>query len=252
MTNYKITFAYQGTSFFGYQRQASERTVEGEFVKAISHLQPDVKVISAGRTDTGVHAVGQVISVSLDKAYLPNDVKRSLHFYLPDDIQVSNVELVDSQFHARFSATSRLYKYLFTPQVLPAYLQDYVTQVNFIPDINRVQPILESFKGTYDFENFRNLGSCESTTLRTILNFDLKLKIMDGLYSHEDVELWELTIEANSFLYKMVRNITGLLFEILSGKRNADVFFDMLEKKIKRVPFTLAPAKGLCLVQVKY
>jgi tRNA pseudouridine38-40 synthase len=250
---YKIVLWYNGTEFLGFQKQKTGRTIGFELEKALAKIAgAPVRVTGAGRTDSGVHAFGQVISCGLMFNVPPEGLKKALNGNLPGDIRVRNVTRVEEDFHARKSAVQRHYSYLFSNNEPPMYLYDFVTKISFIPQIDAFPFICAKMLGTHDFSGFQSTGSDNGNPLKTISEFSLEKKIHVDLLSHEEFEYFEFKISANSFLYHMVRHIMGALFEVFREKQEWATMCEMLETKSRIFPNTLAPAKGLCLVKVEY
>ncbi len=256
MTNVKLTLGYRGTHYAGSQRQSKHRnlnTIESEIIRALFSLYgKPVKIVMAGRTDAGVHAEGQVLNYVAPTSIPIERVARALNRRLPSDIRIVGCEDVKSDFSARRSAVSREYKYLFSRQTPPVYLQDFVAPISFSPNLEASGKIRDILLGEHDFSAFRNLGSAEKSTLRTVYDFELRSKNVQNLFTGDPFDYFEMRIRANSFLYRMVRNIMGSLFEHLRGKRTVKEFADQLVLARKVYPFTVAPACGLCLVRVEY
>jgi tRNA pseudouridine38-40 synthase len=253
LNNYKLTLAYQGTDFCGFQFQPGKKTVENNIVEALKKVfKKEIKITAAGRTDSGVHAQGQVINFFATQTIVENNLKKALNSILDHRIIVKHVELVDQKFNARRSAKSRVYKYLFSSQEVPLYLADFIPRIRFKPKISTLNKLSETLCGTHDFINFRNTGSQEKNTLRTMhaCSFS-QVQVPDIYQDGHDFVYFELVLQANAFLYKMVRNIAGALFEVLKGKQTLDSFAAMLANK-STYRYTTALAKGVCLVQVLY
>lgn len=253
MNTYKVTVSYQGTRYKGFQYQPQVDTIEKRLKEALFTLfQSQVRFVSAGRTDTGVHACGQVFSFKSLKFFEVEALRKGLNRYLPDDIIVTDVIQVDTSFQARKSAVTREYQYLFSDRFIPFYLKEIVTIVKFQPNLERLNGIEKILVGENDFVNFRKMGSNEKTTLRTILSFKFTdFEIADIYMPQKQYKIYCFKIVGTSFLYSMVRNIVGALFEVLRGKVSVVDFQNMVQTNSK-YQYTMAPAKGLCLVNVTY
>lgn len=254
MASYKLVFSYLGTDFFGSQIQPGQRTVEGELKKAFEKLYgQDVPIVMSGRTDTGVHAESQVLSYKVEKTYPVERVVAALNRYLPNDILVKDVSEVSDSFNARRSAKSREYRYLFTNEAIPLYMKPMITEIGFYPDLKSLSGIETILVGDLDFKHFRNLGSDEKSTVRTIYSFSVNKREIPIVYRDCDrFTVYEIEIKGVSFLYRMVRNLTGALFEVMGGKRSLNEFSSQLSASEKIFHYTTAPAKGLSLVRVGY
>jgi tRNA pseudouridine38-40 synthase len=250
MARYQLTLAYNGTGFFGSQRQAKSRTVQGELEKALQKLGwIGRSVILSGRTDTGVHATGQVASVDLDWSHSEEDLLKALNAKLPDDMAVHNVRMVHAKFHPRFDATSRCYHYRLFCQPLRDPLRE--------PFAWRIWPsisakVLENtsslFLGTHDFSAFGSPTTPKGTTVRTVMK-------AQWMQTQEDE--WHFEVQADAFLYRMVRRLVFVQVAVARGKVLAEAVARSLVKpaaagKRSEIPSGLAPAPGLTLVEVTY
>jgi tRNA pseudouridine38-40 synthase len=254
LINYKLIISYSGSFFLGFQQQSIGRTVEGELLNVISKIFGDVtRIVGSGRTDTGVHALGQVVNFKSKKHIDLNRLKHSLNRMLPIDLSVLNIEIVDLLFNSRHSATNRIYHYLFSPFVMPPFLDTIVSKV----DINCSQIFMNKcsqiFLGTHDFSNFRKKGSDERSTIRTVSRVSVTKEFVvtpygdiDGLY------YFSFQIEANSFLYRMVRNIVGSLFQVFMGNNTVEKLIKLRDLQEVDFNYSAVPAKGLSLVKVCY
>ncbi len=246
MPKIKLLLAYDGTKYGGWQIQPNTVTIQEvlqEQLKII--LRAETAVTGAGRTDAGVHALGQVahFSTALDVDLFK--LKASLNGLLPHDIRVKNVECVPEHFHARYSACNKIYQYhLHLAPVLDPFTSLYRWQVGEI-DQDALRQAADHLLGTHDFTSFANepgSGAAAKNPIRSIKRIEL-IPQREGLI---------LEFEGASFLYKMVRNMTGTLIETARGKRPADQILDILHAKDRRKAGRAAPAKGLFLVRVDY
>lgn len=254
MINYKVTFSYFGRNYSGMQFQPNHATVEGTILTALSKIyNQGVKIIPSGRTDAGVHASAQVFSFKIGYEIAEEKLKLALNRYLPIDIRIKRIERVDSSFHARRSARSREYQYLFYyNEILPYFLEQVSVRIKFQPDEALFEAIGRVLTGTHNFVNFRKLGSNEKSTIRTIDKVELtKICISDIFDSAQSYVVYKLLIKADSFLYGMVRNLVGALWQVLKHKRTLDEFKEMLGCASK-FSYSMASAKGLTLVRVNY
>ena len=237
---YLLVVSYDGTNFAGFQRQAKgERTIQEELEKALKILfKQDINVVASGRTDSGVHAYNQVCHIECDK--IDNFYKfiRSMNGILPADVKVKDVK--QTKLHARFSAKRKTYLYKMYISDIDLPLYDNFTRIPTNINFEYMKKASELLVGEHDFANFCASGSEVQSTIRTI--YDIKWKKVG-----EELHFY---ITGNGFLYKMVRNIIGLLIELGKGKINYEEFKEYacgtLDKK-----FT-APAKALYLYNVKY
>jgi len=250
MARYQLTLVYDGTDFFGSQRQASKRTVQGELEKALTKIGwTGRSVILSGRTDTGVHATGQVASVDLHWSHLEDDLMRTLNAELPSDMAVHQARLVNTKFHPRFDATSRCYRYRLFCQPLRHPLRErfaWKVWPDFNPDL--LAHAAKLFLGTHDFAAFGSPTTPKGTTVRTVM-------IAEWMQSGRDE--WQFEVQADAFLYRMVRRLVFVQLAVAQGKISAEAVTRSLADPVpagkrSEIPSGLAPAHGLTLVEVKY
>lgn len=244
----KITLAYQGTDFAGWQIQPKDRgrSVQACLEEALAELAGSfVRAHGASRTDSGVHALHQVAhaDVPASRAHLP--WHRALNALLPFDITVIQVETVSRDFHARISATSKTYTYglwhenaFLLPQRRP-----FVWAVGPL-DIRAMEHAAQEFIGTHDFASFQNVGTSVVGTIRTVDCIGLR----EGATPHET--LW--AVSGAGFLKQMVRNIMGCLVAVGRGKANAQTIRSLLSTKDRTLAPETAPASGLCLEKMEF
>lgn len=253
MWTYKIVLWYNGTNYLGLQKQKSGRTVAHAVEKVLAKIAGEhIPVTAAGRTDSGVHAQGQVLSIRLPVRIPAEGLKKALNSGLPNDCGVVSVTESDASFHALKSAVYREYMYMFSHNPIPLMMQDFVTPISFTPDVSTFKEIEKAFLGTHDFTAFKSMSSTPADPVKTIKLFSLREHQIDNIYSGEPFACFEFRIGANSFLYHMVRHLVGNLFEVFRGKQPWEAMVESLHSKQKQFHSTLAPAKGLCLVNVTY
>jgi tRNA pseudouridine38-40 synthase len=203
----------------------------------------EIEVFCAGRTDSGVHASGQVIHFETNSPRTINNWVLGVNSNLPPEVRVRWVVEVDSLFHARFSATSRKYRYIILQEDMPScFLMDRVTWINRPLNVIKMNKAAESLLGEQDFSSFRAANCQSSTPMRNITNVCIK----------EQGRFIVLEIEANAFLYHMVRNIMGSLLDVGFGKRAPSWFHELILKKDRSLASPTAPPSGLYLVGVSY
>lgn len=250
MARYQLTLAYDGTEFFGSQRQASKRTVQGELEKALSKIGwTGRSVIFSGRTDTGVHAMGQVASVDLHWLHSEDDLLRALNAELPFDMAVHTARVVDPKFHPRFDAGSRCYQYRLFCQPLRHPIQErFAWRVwpeihpDFLANAARL------FLGTHDFAAFGSPTTPKGTTVRTV---------MKARWMQIEKDEWQFEVQADAFLYRMVRRLVFVQVAVAQKKTSAEAIARSLADPVpagkrSEIPSGLAPAHGLTLVAVTY
>ena len=237
---YLLTISYEGTNFAGFQRQKKgERTIQEELEKALKILlKQDVNVVASGRTDSGVHAYNQVCHIECDKINDFYKFVRSMNGILPADVKVKDIK--ETKLHARFSAKRKTYLYKMYVSDIDLPLYDNFTRLPNNINIDVMKDAGMLLVGEHDFANFCASGSEVQSTVRTI--FDIKWKRVG-----EELHFY---ITGNGFLYKMVRNIVGLLIELGKGKIDCEQFKEYAFGGLKK-RFT-APAKALYLYNVKY
>lgn len=251
MPRLRLTIAYDGTRFAGWQLQApgGGRTVQGCLEEALARLcGGPVRVHGAGRTDSGVHALAQVahVDVPAERAGLP--WQRALNALLPDDVSIREAAFVSEAFHSRFSATGKVYRYTLWIErgsILP-WRRPYVWDVGrFAPlDVAAMDACAAGFVGFHDFAAFRNVGTEVGSTQRLVQ----AVTRVERATSAEMV--WEF--RAEGFLKQMVRNLTGALVAVGRGKVSPETIRSVLTKGQRSLAPPTAPASGLCLVAVEY
>jgi tRNA pseudouridine38-40 synthase len=251
MARYQLTLAYDGTEFFGSQRQANKRTVQGELEKALLKLGwMGRSVILSGRTDTGVHATGQVASVDLDWRHADEVLVRALNAELPADVAVHEARMVHAGFHPRFDAASRCYRYsLFCQPLRHPIRERFAWRV--WPEINPdlLAAAAGLFSGKHDFSAFGSATTPRGTTVRTVMKAGWTRMEKDGT--------WQFEVQADAFLYRMVRRLVFVQVAVAQGKLPVQTVARSLAKpapagKRSELPAGLAPAHGLTLVEVTY
>ena len=235
---------YDGSGFCGWQRQDHARSVQGDVEAALSKVADDeVRVICAGRTDSGVHASRQVIHFDTPAERSERSWVLGTNANLPDDVGLLWARAVDDEFHARFSARARSYRYVILNREVPsALLHRQVTWVHQALDVTRMQEAARCLLGEHDFSSFRALACQAKSPVRTIYRLDIK---RSGAYLYLDVE-------ANAFLHHMVRNIAGVLMAVGRGVQKSRWVQDILDKRDRTEGGVTAPARGLYLVGVRY
>jgi tRNA pseudouridine38-40 synthase len=241
MVRYQIILTYDGTEFVGSQRQLKSRTVQGELEKALRKLNWNGKsVLMAGRTDSGVHASGQVAAFDLDWKHSIEDLKNALNASLPLDMAVNQVQKTADDFHPRFDANWRRYRYrLFCQQVRAPLRERYAWRV--WPLVNDLPALAEIWLGTHDFSAFGTPPKPGNSTERTVLEASWQL-IGDE---------WQFEIKADAFLYHMVRKIVHAQVSVGLGRINIEDLTRAIDQQ-SELPSGLAPAHGLTLVEVGY
>jgi tRNA pseudouridine38-40 synthase len=243
----KLTLQYDGTDFVGWQRQASGTSVQGLLEDALRPIEgAAVTVHGAGRTDAGVHALGQVCSFSLNASIDAAALARALNAVLPLDVRVSQSEVVPDDFHARFSATGKIYDYriVSAPFVSP-FVRRYVWHVVQRLDQSAMRQAAAVLVGEHDFAAFQAAGTGVHNSIRMIRRIE-----WSGAGSSEDPLV--VRLEGDGFLRHMVRNVVGTVVEIGTGRRPVDAMAGILASRTRARAGATAPASGLFLRQVLY
>lgn len=241
----KITIAYDGSKYAGWQIQPNGKTIQEEIEKALLKItSKEVKVIGAGRTDAGVHAKGQVAHFTLTTK--PKSLQKSLNALLPKDISIIDLEEVPDIFHARFSATEKCYTYtITTADVQSPFDLPFALHYTYPLDLEKIKQAIPYLIGKHDFSAFANEAKLFQKGKNPTKDLkEIKLKQNDNGLS--------LTFRGDGFLYKMVRNLTGLLLDIGRGKRDPGDAKKVLDSKDRKKGSPAAPAHGLTLTAIKY
>lgn len=243
MRNIKITYRYDGSMFYGFQRQPEKRTVQGEIEKILNIvLKTEIDMISSGRTDRGVHALIQVSNFYTESNIPIERLRYVLKRGLPMDIELLDIEEVQENFNSRFDAKSRGYRYIISWEKNP-FKSRYETYVNRKIEIDRFLEILQPLVGIHDFNNFR-LSDCGSkTSIREIYSIDI-----------ERIDEFRIAIDilGSSFLKSQIRIIVGTALDIYFGVRNKEYIKEMLENPNKKFVRKVAEPYGLYLSNVNY
>jgi tRNA pseudouridine38-40 synthase len=244
MRTLKLTLAYDGTRFVGWQRQAEGESIQGLLEDALARFEgARVTVHGAGRTDAGVHALGQTASVQLTCGHDAGTLTRALNAHLPEEVRVLSVEEAALDFHARFNARSKTYRYQIrnTPVADP-FTRAYEWHIPEPLDVIAMREGAKAVVGTHDFAAFQSAGSETSGTIRTVTRSELSDR--GGLLTYE--------IAGDGFLRHMVRALVGTLVEVGRGWRAPDDIGPLLQGATRDHAGRTAPAQGLFLVRVDY
>ncbi len=242
--NYRLIIQYDGTRYAGWQRQSgSTPTIQGKIEGVLSRLAgKPVEIQGAGRTDAGVHALGQVANVRLDTVLSPEGIRDYLNTYLPEDIGIVSVAPASDRFHSRLNAIGKIYCYrLATDPACHILERKYMTPWAEPLDVPAMEQAAGLLLGSHDFQSFCARKSKKSTVRRLD---EIRLEQLPG-------EL-RLTYRGNGFLYQMVRILTGTLLEVGSGQKSPEEIPGILEARERRYAGATAPVQGLTLMQVLY
>lgn len=245
MPTFKITLAYDGTDFSGWQAQPGRRTVQGSLQSAWQQITgSESRMTAASRTDAGVHAEGQVVGIESTTHLASNVLVRALNANLPADMVVCEVEESPAGFHAAHDARGKRYRYrVRNSRVRPLFERKYVWHVPRILDAERMLESAQCLVGTHDFASFQSAGSPRESTVRTIHAVEVQALGNDQI---------TIDVEGDGFLYNMVRIIVGSLVEVGAGTRELEWLADAMTARDRRVAGKTAPPEGLCLVRVFY
>lgn len=245
MQRIKCTVSYDGTNFSGYQVQPGKRTVQGELEKVLEKLNKgkSIRVSASGRTDAGVHARGQVIHFDTALEIEPARWQGALNSLLPADIAIHSVELVQSDFHARFDAVGKEYRYfLLQSKHRDPFQRNYAYQFPYELDYEAMKEAAGQLLGTHDFTSFCSAKTEVEDRVRTLQEIDF----------YEENGLLVFRFVGGGFLYNMVRILVGTLLEVGTGRRAATSMQELLDCKDRTQAGKTAPGHGLYLWKVFY
>lgn len=243
--NIKLTISYDGTGYFGWQRQIDKPTIQGTIEEKLEVMVgKPVSLIGAGRTDAGVHAFCQVANFRVSSTLTPPIFLRALNSLLPDSIIIKEAEYVPFDFHARYSAKSKVYEYrIHNEKLRSPFLRHYAWHIPRLLDLQSMEECLGIIKGPHDFSYFCSTGDMKIDSVRTMIQANLEV--------HKD-NLLIFNFEADGFLRHMVRNIMGAIVKVGLGEVSAAHFGEILESKDSQHPPAKAPPGGLYLKFVRY
>ena len=229
MRNFKFIISYDGSRYFGWERQPGRDTIQGKLEAVLTRMcGTDVQVIGAGRTDAGVHARAMAANAYMDTEKTPEEIRDYMNRYLPDDICVQEAKLAADRFHARYRAVGKLYTYTcYVGDTKPVFNRKYVTVLDYQPDLAAMQRAAEYLTGEHDYKSFCSNPQMKNSTVRIV----------------ESIEI---------VLQNMVRILPGTLLEVGQGKRTPESVRQTLEAKDRTQAGYTAPPQGLCLMRVDY
>lgn len=245
LKNFKLTIEYDGNCYHGWQRQPNGPSIQQEIESAVETMtRQKITLTGSGRTDAGVHARGQVANFTCDTRIEPAELIQGLNSILPADIVILDCELASSQFHARFDAKSKIYRYTIINQPLrPAIGRQYAWWLRSPLDLTAMRSAAGLLLGEHDFKSFEGAGSPRAHTQRHVMQADWTLAPGKGIV---------FEIQANGFLRYMVRNIVGTLVAVGQSKISPEQFRQILLSRDRGRASATAPAHGLLLVRVLY
>lgn len=243
--NYKLLLVFDGTRYFGWERQQNtDMTIQGKLEAVLEKMVGEpVELIGCGRTDAGVHAKGMVANVKLDTTLTPKEICAYMNHYLPEDICVQEVSEAAERFHSRYNATGKTYCYTcYVGNGKPVFDRKYVYVVEPALNLKNMRKAAEYLTGEHDFASFCANKKMKKSTVRIVDKIEILQK---------DSYLY-LSFHGNGFLHHMVRILVGTLLEVGMGKRTPESMITLLEAKNRAKAGVTAPAQGLCLIKVDY
>ncbi len=247
--NYKFIISYDGTRFFGWERQpGKDMTIQGKLESVLSRMtnSPDdnhVNVIGAGRTDAGVHARAMTANAVLDTDMTEQEIQEYMNEYLPDDISVNEVRACSERFHARYNALGKTYRYTcWYGKSKPVFDRKYVTVLENKPDAEAMRKAAAVLVGTHDFKSFCGNTKMKKSTVRCV----------DTINIEESGNYIRFYFHGNGFLQNMVRILTGTLLEVGYGNIKPEEMEEILNACDRQKAGPTAPPQGLCMMKVDY
>ena len=245
MRNIKITLRYDGTRYNGWQKQGNtENTIQGKLEQLLSRMTGEqIELAGSGRTDAGVHAIGQVANFKTNTTMSEEQIADYMQQYLPKDIGVLEVKEVSERFHSRLNARKKQYDYyIYLGKENPVFQRNYAWHLGKELNIAEMEKAMELLEGTHDFKSFCGNKKMKKSTIRTVERIQWK----------KEGDMLILSYIGDGFLMNMVRILTGTLIEVGLGQKNAEDMPAILERKNREYAGLMAPPQGLFLVKVWY
>lgn len=244
MHRIKLIVEYDGSNYHGFQRQNNAHTIQEEIERGIVKLVgQNISIISAGRTDTGVHALGQVVAFDTSSSIPADKWSFALNSVLPRDIRVTSSELVPAEFHPRYDALSKVYRYkIYRKEQGRIFFRNYALCMSEPLNIIAMQEACKLIQGKHNFKSFCASGSSVKNFERHVMN----------CFIYEEGPFINLEIEANGFLYNMIRIIMGTLLEIGQDNHSPEIIRDIIKGEDRSLAGPTAPPQGLYMIEVKY
>lgn len=245
MRNIKLTIEYDGKNFAGWQIQPNKVSIQGEIIKAIQQVTgEEVELNASGRTDAGVHALGQVANFKTNSQIEIEKIPYAINSKLPHSIVIKKAEEVEERFHARYNCKGKTYRYQIRNSEFPSALNRY--REFHVPqklDVKKMKRAIKVFEGTHDFKGFKSSGgNPKKTTIRTLTKCELK----------QEGEVITIELSGDGFLYNMVRIITGTILDVGLGKIREENLETILKSGNRSMAGRTLPPHGLYLVEVRY
>lgn len=244
MRNIRLTIEYDGKDFNGWQKQPNKLNIQGEIERAIFNIMhEEVDLIGSGRTDAGVHSLGQVANFKTNSNFSIEKMPIALNSQLKNSIVIKKAEEVDERFHSRYNAKNKTYRYIINnSKTGTAIYRNLEYCYPFELDVEKMQEAAKYFEGEHDFKAFKSSGTSGKNSVRTIYKAEVK----------KDGERIIIELTGNGFLYNMVRIISGTLLDVGLGKIKPEEISEIIESKNRQNAGKTLPAHGLYLVCVEY
>lgn len=247
--NIKLVVSYDGSKFFGWQKQKGCSTIQETLENCIEKiLKEEVVVVGCGRTDAKVHAISYVANFTTSKNLTSENLKRAINSEITHNILVKEAEEVDDTFHSRFDAKKKIYRYLLS-NVRTPFFKDYVAYIKSVVDIEKMEEATSFFCGEHNFKAFQASGSNIKNTIRRI--YKIKIK-KENFLIDRSIKVIAIEITANGFLYKMARNIVGTLIYVGQGKLLPETIPQFIKSQDRKLIPPTAKPEGLYLKKVYY
>jgi tRNA pseudouridine38-40 synthase len=245
MRNIKLTIAYDGTAYHGWQIQENARTIQGVLQEKIGIITGErISLTASGRTDAGVHALGQVANFRTESRIPLDALKRGVNSLTPDDTVILHMEAVGEDFHARYSARSKLYEYRILNSPMPSPIErNFSWHISQNLNLGTMREAAGTLLGAHDFSSFRAAKSDNLNPVRTLMTLEIEKK---------DDHMIAIRMRSNGFLRQMVRNIVGSLVDVGRGRLTPDDFEAIRDARDRTKAGMAAPPHGLFLVEVEY
>lgn len=244
MRNIKLTIEYDGKCYNGWQKQPNKLNIQGEIEKAIYNITKEkVDLIGSGRTDAGVHALGQVANFKTDSQIPIEKLAIAINSQLKNSIVIKNAEEVNERFHSRYNAKQKTYRYIINNSKTGSAIYrnlEYCFPIKL--DVEKMKKAAKYFEGEHDFKAFKSSGTSSKNSVRTIYKAEVK----------QDKERIIIELTGNGFLYNMVRIISGTLLDVGLGKILPEEILNIIEEKNRQKAGKTLPPHGLYLVAVEY
>ncbi len=244
MPNIRMTIQYDGTKYYGFQRQKDKPTIQNKLEECLGRiLDEEIEIIGSGRTDAGVHALAQTVNFHSQTELPPKEIAKLMNTYLPKDIAVTSAQYCSERFHSRYKVLQKTYMYhINTKGFSNVFERKYVFDFFDPLDVEKMKEAAEIMKGTHDFKGFSAVKKTDKSTMRTLIKIE---------FEEKDGEL-DIIYTGSGFLRNMVRILTGTLIEVGTGDRDVSSINEIFETRDRTKAGFTAPAEGLILLGAKY